>query len=195
MKALTTREKLLHAGQSLMLSRGYAATTVDEICAAAGVSKGSFYHAFAAKEDLALAILDEYFQRQMEAYGNGPHRRVADPRARAFAFLDHVEHTAAGMWSSGCLLGVFALDMAESSPKIQARLAELFNRMAGGLARLFQPLLPEGKRKDRPSAQELADHFVAVVEGSIVLAKAHQDGSRVVQGVRSFRRYLECIVG
>jgi TetR/AcrR family transcriptional repressor of nem operon len=193
MKSLTSREKLLQSGLALMLSKGYAATTVDEICAAAGVSKGSFYHAFASKEDLALTVLDDYFQRQMDAYGNGPHRRIADTRERAFAFLDHVERTAGGMWSNGCLLGVFALDLAESSPRIQARLAELFDRMAGGLARLFQPLLSEGERKNQPSAQEIADHFVAMVEGSIVMAKAHRDGARVAQGVRSFRRYLECL--
>ncbi|HSO08290.1 MAG TPA: TetR/AcrR family transcriptional regulator [Pelomicrobium sp.] len=194
MQALTTRERLLQAGLALMLSKGYAATTVDEICAAAGVSKGSFYHAFPSKEDLGLAILDDYFQRQMTAYGDGPHRRIADPRERAFAFLDHVERTASGVWSSGCLLGVFALDMAESSPKIQARLADLFDRMSASLARLFEPLLPAGKRKSQPTADELASHFIAMVEGSIVLAKAHQDGSRIVSGIRSFRRYLECVI-
>ncbi len=194
MQALTTRERLLQAGLALMLSKGYAATTVDEICAAAGVSKGSFYHAFPSKEDLGLAILDDYFQRQMAAYGDGPHRRIADPRERALAFLDHVERTVSGVWSSGCLLGVFALDLAESSPKIQGRLAELFDRMSASLARLFQPLLPAGKRKGTPTAQELANHFVAMVEGSIVLAKAHRDGSHIVSGIRSFRRYLECVV-
>lgn len=194
MKALTTREKLLQAGLALMLSKGYAATTVDEICAAAGVSKGSFYHAFESKEHLALAILDDYFQRQIDAYGNGPHRDIRDPRARALAFVDHVEATAGGMWRHGCLLGVFALDMADSSPTIQARLAELFERMACGLTRLFEPLL-EGSRPERPSARELADHFIATVEGSIVLAKAHQDGGRIADGVRAFRRYLDCVAG
>ncbi len=192
MQAPTTREKLLHAGLALMLSKGYAATTVEEICAAAGVSKGSFYHAFDSKEALGLAILDDWFQRQMDAYGKGPHREIRDPRARALAFIDHVERTAAGMWRHGCLLGVFALDMADSSPTIQTRLAELFERMACGLARLFEPLLA-GVPRGRPSARELADQFIAMVEGSIVLAKAYQDGRRIADGVRTFRRYLECV--
>ena len=52
-----TKDKLIEAALRLMLAKGYPATTVDEICASAGVSKGSFYHFFATKEELALAAV------------------------------------------------------------------------------------------------------------------------------------------
>ena len=63
MQKQTAKEKVILASQRLMMAQGYTATTVDEIVAAAGVAKGSFYHAFKSKEELALAALDDYFRR------------------------------------------------------------------------------------------------------------------------------------
>ena len=50
-----TRGKLLDAALTVIRTKGYTATTVDDICVAAGVTKGSFFHYFKSKEDLALA--------------------------------------------------------------------------------------------------------------------------------------------
>jgi TetR/AcrR family transcriptional repressor of nem operon len=46
-----TKRKLVDAGVALMRQRGFSATTVDDICAEAGVTKGGFFHYFKSKED------------------------------------------------------------------------------------------------------------------------------------------------
>ncbi|MGO4376156.1 TetR/AcrR family transcriptional regulator, partial [Paenibacillus sp. MCAF20] len=58
------KNKLLNASLQLMLSKGYYATTVDEICAEASVTKGSFFHYFKNKEDIGKATLDHFEKLQ-----------------------------------------------------------------------------------------------------------------------------------
>ena len=76
------RSLLLDAAKHLMLSKGYSGTTVDEVCASAGVTKGSFYHHFESKEALALALIDHYFSEVEAVLLAGPLMPNALPRPR-----------------------------------------------------------------------------------------------------------------
>jgi len=58
MVELNTREKILKAGEELFSRKGYEATSVNDICEKAGVSKGAFFHYFPTKEHFFLEILD-----------------------------------------------------------------------------------------------------------------------------------------
>jgi len=57
-----TKRKLVDAGVNLMRRRGFNATTVDDICAAAGVTKGAFFHYFKSKDDLATAAVIRFHE-------------------------------------------------------------------------------------------------------------------------------------
>ncbi len=184
----TAREKLIEAAQALMLSRGYPATTVDEICEMAGVSKGSFYHFFRTKEDMGLAVLEAFQARNDRLIADGPQAGVADPVERALALVDHLIAAAGEMWGSGCLLGNFALDLAETNPTIRQDVSDRFRRVAAGLSEGMAPLAAEAGVPDGPSAEELAEQFIIVVEGALVLAKAHKDWSYVTRALDRFRR-------
>lgn len=60
------RRQLLEAAIYLIRTSTYGAVSVDQICAAAGVKKGSFYHFFPSKEDLALSAFEDYWQREIQ---------------------------------------------------------------------------------------------------------------------------------
>ncbi len=184
----TAREKMIQAAQALMLSRGYPATTVDEICEMAGVSKGSFYHFFHSKEDMGLAVLEAFQARNDRLIADGPQAGVADPVERALALVDHLIAAAGEMWGSGCLLGNVALDLAETNPTIRQDVSDRFRRVAAGLSEGMVPLAAEAGVPDGPSAQELAEQFIIVVEGALVLAKAHKDWSYITRALDRFRR-------
>jgi TetR/AcrR family transcriptional repressor of nem operon len=190
----TAKDKLTRAALELMLSRGYNATTVDEICTRAGLTKGSFYHCFSTKEDIGVAALElfhgEGFKRTAGKYG-----AIADPVERAFGFLDHVEAAAKDIWGDGCLLGNFALELADTNPIIRKKVSGLLNTSTETVARLFEPIANLRKKGEGPSAVELAEHYIALIEGAIVLGKAHHDWKRIPEGIRQFRRYLECLAG
>ncbi|MCA9773881.1 MAG: helix-turn-helix transcriptional regulator, partial [Myxococcales bacterium] len=71
-----TRERLLGAAQELMMEKGYAATSVDQICARAGLTKGSFFHHFRGKEDLAVAAADHFGAMAERIFSAAPYRQL-----------------------------------------------------------------------------------------------------------------------
>jgi TetR/AcrR family transcriptional repressor of nem operon len=193
MEATSTDEKLLDAALRLMLSKGYPATTVDEICSEAGVSKGSFYHFFKTKEALGLATLARFYRHGVAEMQSGPFLSMTDPVERALGFVDHVADRSTYLWTDGCLLGGFAAELAETNPAMRRAVADMFDQLAGAIAVVFGPI---GKRtgENGPSAMDLAEMFLAVLEGSILLARAHQDPERIPKAVKRFRGYLEGLI-
>jgi TetR/AcrR family transcriptional repressor of nem operon len=185
MSADETRGKLLAAGRDLMLARGYAGSSVDDICGAAGVSKGSFYHAFGSKEEFGLAVLSAFHHEGVVRVRSGAYVHLTDPRERLRAFFEHLELMGPEFWRHGCLLATFAAELGATSPAIHARVAELFDGLAGLLAPLFVPLVGEEE------AISLAEQTLIVLEGAVVMARAHDDPGRIAIGVHRFRSSLE----
>jgi TetR/AcrR family transcriptional repressor of nem operon len=64
---MESKTKLLNAALSVIRTKGYVATTVDDLCHAAGVTKGSFFHHFKTKDDLARAAA-AYFGETAEGF-------------------------------------------------------------------------------------------------------------------------------
>ena len=101
-----TKDKLLDAAQRLMLAKGFPATTVEEICETAGLTKGSFFHYFESKDDLGTAVLDRYAGRGLGALETAPFRRQRDPLKRIIASIDYwIDLLNDPSTECGCLLG------------------------------------------------------------------------------------------
>ncbi len=184
-----SKERILAAAKELFLARGYGATTVDAICEKAGLTKGSFYHFFESKEELGLAVLDWSLQRGGRMLAEGPHREIADPVERALAFVDHIANCSPELWSGGCLLGSFALELADTKPRMQEAVSAMFQAVTDNFAAMLEPLAHHDGNQG-PTAAELADQLLGTLEGSIVLAKAHRDPSRIPKAIRGFRAAL-----
>ncbi|MGA7882805.1 MAG: TetR/AcrR family transcriptional regulator [Terrimicrobiaceae bacterium] len=189
-----SRERLLAGAKQLFLARGYAGTTVDAICEKAELTKGSFYHFFDSKEELALAVLDWSLQRGGQVLARGGPNQIADPVERAFAFLEHLEECSPELWSGGCLLGSFALELADTNPRMQQAVAEMFQAVTDDFAEKLQPIAAHCAGNPAPTAAELADTLLGTLEGSIVLAKAHRDLTRIPKAIRGFRLSLGGLV-
>src|SRR4030081_1845060 len=91
-----TKRKVVDAGVNLMRSRGFNATTVDDICAAAGVTKGGFFHYFKSKDDLATAAVTRFHELKAKQFADAPFRSLADPLARVFGRLDFAKESSGG---------------------------------------------------------------------------------------------------
>ena len=186
-----TREKLIRSTQILMLSSGYSATGVDDICRDAEVSKGSFYHQFSSKEELAIAALGDFYEAGLRKL-LGIDLGGAAPEDQLLTFLDAVAEQGHDFWKQGCLIGSLASEMALTSKPLQAEVARLFSQTANTLEPLIEPFvasLPDGS----PSAASLAEHFLVVVEGAIVLSRAHNDPQKINQAVARFAEQLRLL--
>lgn len=195
MAKISSKEKIVKAARRLILSKGYPATSVDEIIAAAGVSKGSLYYNFATKEDLAIAALQDFLDESGRLLLNGAFRSVEDPAARAFAFLEHVEEVAETLWVNGCMLVLFSMDTSGTSERVREETRRSLVGLLDVAADLLAPLTRKsGGRIDlEPSA--LAHLFMAVIDGSIVYSRATGEVTEIVNNLRAFRLQLRAAYG
>src|SRR5271166_3988190 len=82
------KTKLLDAALSGIRAKGYSATTVDDICQIAGVTKGAFFHHFHSKEELALAAAAHFSSMADRRFSTAPYRSLPDPVDRLLGYVD-----------------------------------------------------------------------------------------------------------
>lgn len=186
------KEKLLEAAEELMLAKGFVATTVDEICETAGLTKGGFFHYFESKEDLGKEVLNRFCHSMFQRFQQGPFQKEQDPLLRIYGWIDFaIEMSKNPIAQKGCLLGNFSQELADTHPGIRSLCAERF----AGWAEFLKKELDEAKTRyvpgSRVDTQSLAEHFIAVIEGSLILAKAKQDMSVMEKSLRHLRSYVE----
>ena len=194
MAANQSKERILAGAKELFLSRGYTATTVDAICEKAELTKGSFYYFFESKEDLGLGVLDWSLRQSTQMLASASYARILDPLEKAFAFLEHLEKCSPEIWSGGCLLGSFSLELADTNSRMQQAVSGMFQAVADDFAKQLQPIAAQCIGKQAPSANELADTLLGILEGSIILAKAHRDPTRIPKAIRAFRLSLATLI-
>lgn len=83
-----SKTKILDATLHVIRSKGYSATRIEDICEAAGLTKGSFFHHFKSKEDLALAAADYWGATTSALFAAAPYRSLSDPVDRLLAYVD-----------------------------------------------------------------------------------------------------------
>lgn len=186
-KAGNAREKLIEVSYELVLTKGYSATTVDELCEAAGVSKGSFYHFFKSKEELGLALLDDFLQQSKVRFLGGDFRMETDPMKRMFGFLEHTEKYAHQLWSKGCILGTFAGELGNTGERIREKISSMFQGVVEGVAEFFLPVEERFPGNELYSAKRLAELYIVLIEGAIVLCRAYDDFRPLERSVERFR--------
>ncbi len=192
MSKLSAKEKILEAALTRFLEDGYEASSVDDIIADAGVSKGSFYHAFKSKEALGLEALERYNQRGIEILSGGDYRFIEDPVDRALGFVRYTEENASQFWCHGCMLGNFAVGMAHKFPSFRTKLKQLFSSMETMLQIIFNPFA-EAIGEGSPPGRELAKRYLNSLYGAIVMGQAHGDPRHTADGIAMFRHYLESL--
>ena len=192
-----TKRKLVDAGVNLMRNRGFNATTVDDICAAAGVTKGGFFHYFKSKEDLAKAAVIRFHELKSKQFAEAPFRRLADPLDRVFGLLDFAKEASGGAkgLTKGCLIGMFAQELSFTNPELRLVCEDRFAR----IAKDFETDLVEAKVRYAPRAafdpKRLAMLYVSIVQGSLMLAKASASNRVLVENLEQFRAYLQFLFG
>ena len=115
------RTKLLDAALAVIRGKGYSATSVDELCQAAGVTKGAFFHHFRSKEDLAVAAAAHFGTMAEGVFAAAPYRGLDDPLDRLLGYVDFRREILQGeLPDYTCLLGTMVQEAYGTHPAIRA---------------------------------------------------------------------------
>ena len=187
-----SRSKLLDAALRVIRTKGYVATTVDDICAIAGVTKGSFFHHFKSKEDLALSTVDHWNVMTGGFFAQAPYQQINDPRERVLAYIDFRAEILQGeLPDFTCLLGTMVQETFDTHPRIR----DACNAGISSHAQTVAVDIAAAKTTYAPNAtwdaDTLALYTQAVIQGAFILAKAQGKAEIAAQCIAHLRCYVE----
>lgn len=189
-----TRTKLLEAARDVIRAKGYAATTVDDICCAAGVTKGSFFHHFANKEQLGIAAAEQFGAMAEELFACAPYRKLADPLDRILGYVEFRASLLQGdIAQFTCLLGTLAQEVYATHPGIRAAC----DRGMSVHVEQLEHDIEAAKALYAPNAEwspkSLGYFMQSVLQGSFIFVKAKQDTEVALASLDHLRSYLEML--
>jgi TetR/AcrR family transcriptional repressor of nem operon len=187
-----SKAKLLDAALHVIRAKGYTATRIEDVCEAAGLTKGSFFHHFKSKEDLALQAADHFGAMAERIFATAPYQNVADPLDRLLGYVDFRRAILQGdLPNYTCLLGTMVQEVYDTHPAIRAACERNISAHADRVA----AIVAEAKNRYAPDApwdpESLALFTQAVIQGAFVLAKAKHGNAVAAESLTHLRRYLE----
>lgn len=193
---VTAKTKLIDAAHVLVRRQGYATTSVDEICAAAGVTKGAFFHHFPSKEALAVAAAEHWTARAAPLFELPPYTRFEDPLDRLIGHIDmRIEMIDGPAEGFTCFVGTMVQEAYATSEPIRIACDASISAYCEALAVDIQAAIDRHGADEGVTALGLARHVQSVLQGAFILAKAKGDPSLARDSVMHLRRYVLMLFG
>lgn len=191
---LTAREKLLDAALGVIREQGYAATSVDALCARAGVTKGAFFHHFRSKEALAVAAADHWSATTSALFAEADYHKPADPLARVLAYVDFRRALIrGGIPDFTCFAGTMVQEAYGASDAIREACRRSIEGHAETLEADIAAAMANGPGARGFNARSLALYTQATLQGAFILAKAADDAQVAIDCVDHLKRYIELL--
>lgn len=179
----------------IMRQKGFAATSVDDLCRAAHVTKGAFFHYFESKEALGVAAAEHWSLVTSRFFEAAPYHQHSDPLDRVLGYIEFRREILRGALSEfTCLVGTMVQEVYDAHPSIRAAC----EASIGGHAAKVEADLKEAIRVrgfgGREDSKSLALYMQAVLQGSFILAKAKGNAAVAVESLDHLRRYIELLL-
>ena len=188
------RAKLLDAALSAIRRKGFAATTLDELCAAAGVTKGAFFHHFKSKEELGVAAADHWSETTGALFAAAPYHDHADPLDRVIGYVAfRKDLLQGGVPDFTCLVGTMVQETYETAPAIRDACDRSISGHAATLEADIEAAMRDRNMSPAWTAESLALHTQAVLQGAFILAKAKGGPEIAADSIDHLLRYLKLL--
>lgn len=189
-----TRTRLLDAAIQLVRQKGYAATSVDNLCEVASVTKGAFFHHFASKEALAVAAVERWVTRTRGFFAGAEYRHLDDPLDRVLAYVRLRRDMVQGDFPEfTCFAGTLVQETFGSHDAIRDACGDSITSHAATLIADLEAARQQRVPDATWSAASLALHTQAVIQGAFVVAKATHDPRHAVESIEHLEHYLRLL--
>ncbi|MFN0071738.1 MAG: TetR/AcrR family transcriptional regulator [Chloroflexota bacterium] len=186
----TARERLLESARGLIHSSNYGSASVEDLCAAAQVNKGSFYYYFPSKRDLALAVLDAQWERAQANVLEPMFATDVGPLERIDRFFEQVAEHHQRPVVLGCPFGNLAVELGTIDVAIRDKVRDILAGYRGYFKHAIEDAVQVGAIPPI-DADVAAQALVAYLQGALLLAKTHNDAGVI----RSLGPYARGLVG
>jgi TetR/AcrR family transcriptional repressor of nem operon len=197
-RANSSRERILSMAESIILKKGFAGTTIEEILDKSAISKGGFFYHFNGKMELARALIRRYIELDNQVFDELNERAdnlSEDPLQQTLIFLNLFAEMVSGMTTvhPGCLVATFVYETQQIDD-------EVLELMRGGVIEWREMMLERLNRieekyppKMETSIETLADMFSSTLEGGIILARLFNDNNSLINQVHAYRTHLRLL--
>ncbi|PHV12358.1 TetR/AcrR family transcriptional regulator [Chitinimonas sp. BJB300] len=166
---MDTRQALLDNAAELIRTRGYTGFSYADLAERVGIRKPSIHHHFPAKEDLGVALLDQYivqFEQLLEDISR--HEKYPSDQLRAFANL--YRSSLEQGW--GCVCGMLAADVDVVSPEIAVGVRRFMSMNQHWLTQVLEAGQQQKTVSDAIDSAAQAGMLLAVCQGALLVARA-----------------------
>lgn len=192
-----TRQRLVDATVQLMLRQGFAATTVDQICADAGLTKGSFFHHFESKEAIGRTAVEWWGHFGTSLYAPAWQNPEDDPRDQLHRLLEimsgFTERAEAGPCT--CMVGMMSQELAQTHPAMRDECARQLDIWTHNVVRM----LTAAKEKYAPPVdfvpEDAAWFLNSLWQGSMLIGKTCQSPEMIRKNLALARSWLDGLLG
>ena len=193
-----TKAQILTNAEALILERGFVGTSIDEILAVTGITKGAFFYHFKNKAELARALIKRFWEKDstlLEQFSQRADELSDDPLQSMLIFLKLFEEYIELLNdpSKGCLLSSYIHESKQFDEDIKQFIANSFREWGKMYERRIELILQKYPPKIDVSARELAETIICIIEGGFILSKSLQNPKLIVRTSRQFRCYLKLL--
>ena len=192
------RQKLLDAALSLIREKGYSSTSVDDLCTEAGVTKGAFFHHFKSKDALAVAAANHWSEITGVFFETAPYHQHSDPLDRVLGYLEFRKAILTGEIAEfTCLVGTMVQEIYGTNPDIREACEASISAHAAKVTADIAEAMKRYRIRAPWTAESLALHTQAVLQGAFILAKAKakaKGGAAIAAAsIDHLHRYIELL--
>jgi TetR/AcrR family transcriptional repressor of nem operon len=189
-----SKTKILNAALKVIRQKGYGATRIEDVCETAGLTKGSFFHHFKTKEELAIAAADYWSEVTSGLFASAPYHHPADPLDRILAYVDFRKALMQGdLPEFTCLVGTMTQEVYETHPAIRDACNASISGHAGTLVPDIKAAMEKYGVRSGWTPESLALFTQAAIQGAFILAKADHGVAPAMEVVDHLRRYIELL--
>lgn len=187
-----TRQRLIDATVRLMVQQGFAGTSVDQICQAAGMTKGSFFHHFENKEAIGLAAVEWWGKMGSALYAEAWQDTTLDPLKQLHRMFDiMISFTQRPDEACVCMVGMMSQEMSATNSVFQAACEKELNLWTANVAKM----LTAAKKLHKPSTKfdpvRVAWFLNSLWQGSMLVGKTCRSQELIRHNLKLARDYVD----